>query len=46
MQLSTIAWWGVVGVCAAVAALLLISEYYGYAGVVAAVGISAAINLR
>jgi hypothetical protein len=26
--------------------LLLVSKYYGYAGVLAAVGLSAAINLR
>ena len=46
VDLSRIAWWTVVAICMAAAVALLITEYYGYAGVVAAVGVSAAINLR
>ena len=46
MELSRIAWLTTVGICVVAAALLLISDYYGYAGVLAAVGLSAAINLR
>ena len=46
MPLSKIAW--VVTVLAALVAcaILLLSEYYGYAGVLGAVALSAAINLR
>ena len=46
MELSRIAWLTTVGICILAAALLLLSDYYGYAGVLAAVGLSAAINLR
>ena len=46
VPLSRIAWWITVGICLVAAVLLLVDEYYGYAGVVAAVGVAAAINLR
>ncbi len=46
MDLSRASWWTVVVICMGAAVALLIDEYYGYAGVVAAVGVSAAINLR
>ena len=46
MELSRIAWLTTVGICLLAAALLLLSDYYGYAGVLGAVGLSAAINLR
>ncbi len=35
-----------VGICAIAALLLLINDYQGYAGVLLAVGASAAVNLR
>jgi hypothetical protein len=40
------AWLSVVVICLIATILLLVSQYYGYAGVLAAVGLSAAINLR
>ncbi len=46
MELNRIAWLTTVGICLLASALLLLQDYYGYAGVLAAVGISAAINLR
>jgi hypothetical protein len=46
VPLSRIAWLTVVAICVIAAALLLVSDYYGYAGVLAAVGLAAAINLR
>ena len=46
MPLSRIAWLTTVAICAIAAILLLVDKYYGYAGVLAAVGVSAAINLR
>jgi len=46
MPLSRIAWVTTVAVCMVTAMLLLMAQYYGYAGVFAAVGLSAAINLR
>lgn len=46
MPLSRIAWLVTVGVCLIAALVLLLSGYDGYAGVVLAVGVSAAINLR
>ena len=46
MELSRIAWLVTVGICVIAAGLLLLSDYFGYAGLLAAVGISAAINLR
>ncbi len=46
MPLSRLAWLITVGACVLTAVLLLVSGYDGYAAVAAAVGISAAINLR
>lgn len=46
MELSRVAWLTTVGICLIAAVLLLISGYFGYAGVLGAVGLSAAINLR
>lgn len=45
MDLSRIAWLTVVVICVIASVLLLFSGYQGYAGVVLAVGLSAAINL-
>lgn len=46
MPLSRIAWLTIVVACLIAVVLLLISGYFGYAGVVLAVAASAAINLR
>jgi hypothetical protein len=46
MPLSRIGWLAIVGACLVGVVLLLASGYVGYAGVVAAVAASAAINLR
>jgi hypothetical protein len=46
VPLSRLAWLVTVGVCLIAALVLLLSGYDGYAGVVLAVGVSAAINLR
>ncbi len=46
MELSRVAWLVTVGICLIAAVLLLLSDYFGYAGLLALVGISAAINLR
>ena len=46
MELSRIAWLSTVGICVLAALLLLLADYYGYAGVLGVVGLSAAINLR
>ena len=46
MPLSRIAWLVTVVICVVAALILLLSGYYGYAGVVFAVALSAAINLR
>ena len=46
MDLSRLAWLITVGICAIAALILLLEEYYGYAGVLVAVGASAAINLK
>lgn len=46
MELTRIAWLTTVGICVIAAVLLLLADYYGYAGVLTAVGLSAAINLR
>jgi hypothetical protein len=46
VPLSRIAWIATVVICLVATVLLLVSQYYGYAGVLAAVGLSAAINLR
>ena len=46
MPLSRIAWLVTVAICAIAAVILLLSGYDGYAGVVLAVALAAAINLR
>ena len=46
MPLSRIAWLVTVAICALAALILLLSGYYGYSGVVLAVALAAAINLR
>ena len=46
VPLYRIAWIATVVICLVATILLLVSQYYGYAGVLAAVGASAAINLR
>lgn len=45
MPLARIAWLVTVGICLVAALLLLISGYYGYSGVLLAVGASAFVNL-
>ena len=46
MPLQRIAWLMTVAACIVTGLLLLLAGYVGYAGVSAAVGASAAINLR
>ena len=46
MPLSRIAWLTTVGACLIVSLILLVSGYLGYAGVLLAIALSAAINLR
>ena len=46
MPLSRIAWLVTVVICVVASLILLLSGYDGYAGVVFAVALSAAINLR
>jgi hypothetical protein len=46
VPLSKIAWLVTVAICVVASLILLLSGYYGYAGVVFAVALSAAINLR
>lgn len=46
VDLSRLAWLITVGLCLVAALILLIDGYVGYAGTLAAVGLSAAINLR
>lgn len=46
MPLSRIVWLTTVGACLLMSAILLISGYLGYAGVLLAIALSAAINLR
>ena len=46
VPLSKIAWLTTVGICLITCVLLLLSGYLGYAGVLLAVALSAAINLR
>lgn len=46
MPLPRIAWLTTVGACLIVCVILLISGYLGYAGVLLAIALSAAINLR
>jgi hypothetical protein len=45
MPLSRAAWLITVAICLVAALLLLLSGYLGYAGVLLAVGLAAAINL-
>ena len=45
MPLSRISWLVTVGICLIAAVLLLINGYYGYSGVLLAVGLAAAVNL-
>ena len=46
MPLSRIAWLATVVICVVASLILLLSGYDGYAGVVFAVALAAAINLR
>lgn len=46
VPLSRIAWIVTVAICVLAALLLLLNDYQGYAGVLLAVGASAAVNLR
>jgi hypothetical protein len=46
VPLSRISWLVTVGVCLIAALLLLINGYYGYSGVLLAVGAAAAVNVR
>ena len=45
MPLSRISWLVTVGICLLAAGLLLLNGYYGYSGVLLAVGAAAAVNL-
>ncbi len=45
MRLNRISWLVTVGVCLVVSLILLVSGYLGYAGVLLAIAIAAAINL-
>ena len=46
MPLPKLAWLVTVVICVVASVILLLSNYIGYAGVVLAVALSAAINLR
>ena len=46
MQLPKIAWSVTVFICIVTAVILILSDYFGYAGVLFAVALAAAINLR
>jgi hypothetical protein len=46
VPLSRIAWLTTVAICLIISLVLLISGYYGYAGVLLAIALSAGINLR
>ncbi len=46
MPLPKVAWLITVAICVVAALILLLSGYVGYAGVVLAVSLAAAINLR
>ena len=46
MPLNRIAWLATVVICLGIALILILSGYLGYAGVLLAVALSAAINLR
>ena len=45
MPLARISWLVTVGICVIAALLLLLNGYFGYAGVLLAVGASASVNL-
>ena len=45
MPLSRISWLVTVGICVLVALVLVLNGYYGYSGVLLAVGAAAAVNL-
>jgi hypothetical protein len=45
VPLARISWLATVGICLLAALLLLLNGYFGYAGVLLAVGASAAVNL-
>ena len=45
MPLSRISWLVTVGVCILAAILLVVNGYYGYSGLLLAVGAAAAVNL-
>lgn len=45
VPLSRISWLVTVGVCLIAALLLLVNGYYGYSGVLLAVGAAAAVNI-
>jgi hypothetical protein len=45
VPLARISWLATVGICLVAALLLLLNGYFGYAGVLLAVGASAAVNL-
>ncbi len=45
MSLARISWLVTVGICLVAALLLLVNGYYGYSGVLLAVGAAAAVNL-
>ena len=45
MPLPRLSWIITVGICLIAALLLLVNGYYGYAGVLLAVGAAAAVNL-
>jgi hypothetical protein len=46
VPLSRIAWLTTVGICVVTCVILLLSGYLGYAGVLLAIALAAAINLR
>ena len=46
MDAARIAWLTTVAICIVTAVILLISGYLGYSGVLLAIALSAAINLR
>ena len=46
MPLSRIAWMVTVAACVIAAVLVLVNGYVGYFGVLLAVGLAAAVNLR
>jgi hypothetical protein len=45
VPLSRISWLVTVAICLVAALLLLLNGYYGYSGVLLAVGVAAAVNL-